>query len=387
MGCGSSESSPPDDDTPPGPLADSAIMVVTRGVTPDGRFILVNVVSDLEEQDLVLEEALPANGLSRARAFDGKLFVFDGERGEIARFEVESDGTFVEEDRLSMTRLGVTRFISSTVFISSTRAQYIDTTLDQVILFNPETMTITGNYLVPELNRGEELRSRIQAPERIGDELFSNVRWFSGETLRFDPQVTVLVFSATDDRLLRVVEDARCAVAGAGFVDQGEFYVVGEYEEGTFDVFGIPEDAPPPCVLRVGPGYTSFDPGFALDLRATVGAPQFAGGLRVRDGVFAVQSYQSDIDPTSFPTPQEYNAANVWRWTLVNYEQQTATVLEDLPLGETTPFGPYRIDEQLYVPVFDATDGSSVLYRVNEDGSVVPSLRSRGQIIGLERIR
>ena len=389
-GCGdsASEDSPPDDETPPASsLAESAIMAVTRGLTPDGRFILVNVVPHLEERDLVFEEAFPANGFSRARTFNGKLFVFDGESGEIARFDVGDDGSFTEEARLSMANLGVRRFISSTVFISPTRAQYIDTTGNQVILFNPETMELTASYALPELDRGDQLNKRVNPPERIGDELFSNVRWFNPETLEFDPNVTVFVFSATENRLLRVVDDSRCAIAGAGFVDQGQFYAVGEYEEGTFNVFGIPENPPPPCVLRIGPGDASFDPGFALDLRETVGAPQFAGGLRARDGAFAIQSYQSDIDPSSFPTAQEYNAANVWRWTLVDYETEEATVLQGLPLGETTPFGPFLVDEQLYVPVFDATDGSSVLYRVNEDGSIVPSLRSQGQIIGLERLR
>ena len=386
-GCGDDE----DDESGPGetaegPFAESAILVVTRVLAPDGRSIFLSIVDDLGERELDLGQALEVSGLSRARVHNGKVFIFDGERGEIARFEVTNEGDFVEEGRLSMAGLGVTRFISSTVFISEDRAQYTDTTNNQVILFDPETMEVTGNYDLPELAaNGNNVRFR--APQRIGDELFSNVRWIDFQTGQFTPTVTVFVFSATEDRLLRVVTDARCGVASNSFVDGGQFYVVGEYEQGGFVLFGIPEEVPPPCLLRIGPGATEFDRDFYLDLSATVGAPFFANSFGVGDNVFAVQSYVSEVDPSTFTQTSELFGGEFWGWTLVNFETEQSQPVSGVPLTPSSPFGALFVDGELFLPVVNVSEARSTLFRVDVNAVASAGISSPGEIIGLERIR
>ncbi|MEM7437874.1 MAG: hypothetical protein AAF436_22190, partial [Myxococcota bacterium] len=108
-------------------------LVANRVRTPDSRALFMSVLPSLDAGNVDLSRAIELSGVSRARAFGGKVYSFDGESGVVTRYVVEGDLLIddVLEDggraRFSMARVGVTSFTSQIVFIDEQRAYYVDT--------------------------------------------------------------------------------------------------------------------------------------------------------------------------------------------------------------------------------------------------------------------
>ncbi|MEM1417270.1 MAG: hypothetical protein AAGH15_20400 [Myxococcota bacterium] len=363
----------------------SAYLVVQRNVTPDGRSILLSVLPDLAPRSLDGAEALELPGASRARTFEGKVFGMDSERGVITRFAVDDSFALVEEDRLSMTRLGISLFFgTATLFLGSERAIYVDPPSQQVVLWNPSEMVIEDTVDVPELRR-EDFESAVYGVYELGGEILVPVGFWNlirGVTV---PTVTTLVFSAADLSLQRVIEDDRCAVTGGGAVVGDRYFVVGDSFGGAFDIFA-PDPLPAPCVLRRSEGSETLDPDFLLDLRAVTGAPHVQGLTGGGRGGLLTRIYASDVDPDTLTNPFAYSQLPLWRYALLDAEGSSATVADELPLS-TSGFGPFVVDGDYYVPVTTEGRASATLYRLGADGRVEESVRGTGEFEAVARVR
>ncbi|MEM9694461.1 MAG: hypothetical protein AAGA56_18050, partial [Myxococcota bacterium] len=285
----------------------------------------------------------------------------------------------------------VQNFSQAIGFISEHRAFYLDFGLGMVV-FDPVDMAIVADFPVPETQRDGFQSPRLSTPLRIGDEVFVAITWENPTTLTYVPELTVLVFSATEDRLLRVVEDPRCGYSYRGFVHDGAYYTAGSDVDGLGAMQGG-DPTPPPCLLRVAERATEMD-GF-VDLAAATGSPFVAGGpIGIGEGRFLLQIYDGPDDPQSALSFEEFARGELWRWSVLELsatpgEAPTTTRLEEIPLSGTNPFDPAGIDGFGYVPVLAGDGGQSEVFRVDpSDMSVTPSMRSEsGEIIQVLRVR
>ncbi|MEM7136113.1 MAG: hypothetical protein AAF500_06010 [Myxococcota bacterium] len=395
-GCGDSGSADPRPSPPSG--LDEVFVASQRVFTPDGRFVLAHVLTDLGPQELEVDTGFEFPGVSRVQAFNGKVFIFQSETGQVIRYRVTDDLGIEEEARFSMANQGITSFTDTNTFVSPTRSFYFDGS-GQMVVFDPEAMEIVTTIVGPDVTREGFTRPGFSQPVQVGDELYVSLAWQNFDAVSLIPTLTVAVFSISEERLLRVIEDERCGFGFRGFAHDGAFYVVGDQRDGIGNILF---DLPPACLVRIREGEDQFDPDFYVDLTQTAGRPFLANGpVGVGSGRFLNMVYDSPTDPAEFipsdPTNAEevvdvltpFELGEIWRWAVFTLPDAEMTLLEGTPLTGTNPFDAFVVDGVPYVPILDGNAASSQVFRVDsfEDGTTTLTLESNiGEILTVERV-
>ena len=387
--CSNNDSEDPTQGPDENPAPDSSVFLgVQRVFTVNGeRFVLVQALSELNGQDLDPGLSLEISGGSRPYVYDGRIFVFDSETAIVTRYLVREDLSIVEDGRFSMAQFGVSFFDLGTVFVSPTRGLYVDSALEEVIVFNPDAMETVTSYPLPGLLR-DGLRARYNAPVQVGDNVYMAAAWWDADSVTGIPVSSVAVLSAEEDRSFGIVDDTRCGFTDSGFASDGAYYVVGTAFSGLLEL-AAPERFPPPCILRLNGGTAEFDADYYVDLAQSTGSDLLGGLPRgVGGGRFLQQLYAAPEDPRILEDPSVLLSGSVWRWAVVSLATGQAEVLDDLPLTTRNNSPLSVIDGVPYVTINDGFAASTV-FRVDLDsGGTDVALRStRGQIIALERLR
>jgi len=370
-----------------GATEDAAFLVVNRVRDPSSRTNFVSVLPSLGAQEIALEDALEVPGLSRFRAYDGSVFTFDGESQRITRYAVDDDLALREEGRFSLVNLGVQGFRTSIVFISPERAYYVDPVGLQVVVWNPKEMEITTTFPIPELEREGFPLITIGVPLVVDDYVATPISWRLSDQSNVIPVTGLLVLSATDDEITTIAEDARCGVSASGFVFDGAYYALGDWDAGVYSVYN-PASTPAPCLVRWNAGDLDFDPDYVLDMAELTGSPQLAGVFGGAGESIVARVYDTEVDVDTIEAtvdPEAYFNLELWRWARIDFPTQRVNHLVELELTGIS-FNPSVVDGVYYVPQIDEQTQTSVLYAI--DGTTVSeSVRATGDIVTVGRIR
>ncbi|HTV20469.1 MAG TPA: DUF4374 domain-containing protein [Polyangiaceae bacterium] len=343
-----------------------AVMVGVVSDNPDGRQSYVGVFPSIPSGD-VTAAGMREYGDAYFYVYDGSVFVFEREQGEIIRLEANEALELVEGPRISFANYGV-QFSADNTFISPTRAYMVDGGSGQIIVWNPSEMTITGSF-------------PANIPQREGLETFPGPGIFHGDsvvwplmssfydTVSFYPKAAALVASATTDEAPVVVEDDRCLPGYIAYSNsEGDIYFHGN-ADGGWRHYTMQADIPPACVLRMNAGETSFDPDYQLDIGAATGAPIIYGSWRVSDRYWIERVW----DP-AVPLPVAYGdylAGTDFVSMLLDLETGTTSPFPAVPRGGVASGFEDRVDGSTYVPLPTPDGSGEIVYRVLPDGSGV----------------
>ncbi|MEM9862579.1 MAG: hypothetical protein AAF938_13230 [Myxococcota bacterium] len=366
-------------DVDPGP--EGTFLLVNRTQTPQGRFVLLNLLSNLGPQEVDPAQAREATGFSRVEVFNERVYLFDGESLEAVRFALSDDDELVEEDRFSFAGRGVAFFYNTFHFISPTRAYYLDLDEDRVIVFDPTAMAIVSEFDAPELGR-EDFDTSGGFMVQLGDEVYAAMSFGSTRTLEALPELNVVVLSASEDRVLRAFADARCGFAGGAFVDDGRVYVAGDWANGVLSLFGD-EALPPPCLLRFGAGAAEFEADYYVDLSAATGRPHVTSVSSGGPGQVLLRVYDTDQD--EFANVIEFFSTPVWRFATMDLNTGETRPFAEMPLGVWS-FDPFVAGDERYVQAFDRAAGRTTLFRIASAG-LVEGVSVAGDVQTLHRLR
>lgn len=372
LACGSNDETTLD--TTPSPSApdtedrpeSSAVMVSVVSENPDSRQSYVGVFPDIPSGD-VTAEGMREFGDAYFSVYDGSVFVFEREQGEILRLEADEDLRLVEGGRISFANYGV-QFSADNTFISPTRAYMVDGGSGQIIVWNPREMIITGSF-------------DANIPQREGLETFPGVGVFHGDyvvwpvmssyfdTVSFYPKMVALVASATTDDPPFVVEDDRCLPTYRGYSNSaGDIYFHGN-ADGGWRHYTMQADIPPACVLRMKAGEVSFDPAFSIDIGAATESPIIYGSWRVSDRYWIERVWDPEVPlPVAY---LDYLAGDDFVSMLLDLETGEASPFPAVPRGGVASGIEDLVDGKTYVPLPSADGGGEVVYEVMTDGSGV----------------
>lgn len=320
------EAPPAEGGSPPaGAEQEPAYVLMHTISSPEGRLNYVVASPTLEIGEFDRLTALEVSGASRTFALGGAAFVADAETLSIRRFEVADDYQLVQNGSVSFANYGITYFDTGFTLIDEQRAWYMASDALEVIQFNPKTMDITGTVDLGMLGH-PTLTTYVDGGKQVGDYVFAAVWYYTDDdSTVYVPGIKVAVISTSEMRVVKVIEDPRCAMgAVAAKLENDDLLVYGDASTGALNVFGQPP-APANCVLRIKAGETDFDPTF-FQVLDDITLPSVAGSRFAYDAGKALVWAR---DPDEFATLDDYYMATRWTPFLIDPELWNAERIDD----------------------------------------------------------
>lgn len=308
-------------------------------ITDAGRTTYVQVVPELTghiTNDAGVE--IPGNGVLMVSGRD--VLVGHAEEPTWVKYTVGTDGSLTETGRMSLMSYGLTAIDYGNTLVDPTTAVSISSDALAAIVWNPQTMTITGTIPLPHLaEEGFDLENwttaahdgRVYVPARWAD-------WDNGVIL---PKVVTTILDPKALTVVGVAEDDRCASGGHVVFDaDGYAYVMGDGRTYSIQMFAhasgtaVPEN----CILRIAPGETDFEEDWVVTV------PSLTGGLEAitelatavqGSGIALAKMFYPDelpagVEPIDFEF-WSHNAHRMWRIELG--DTPTAVPVEGAPLS------------------------------------------------------
>lgn len=380
------------DDTSDGNTSDSlteAYAVGVRVINPDSRQLYVSVQEDVLNGNVALSDGREFDGFSRLYAHDGFIFVLDSEVGQAIKFQVGADLSLSEVGRISFQNFGITRFSTTSIFLETDRAFYIDTASAQFIVWNPDEMVIVGSVAIDLDLEREGLGLPSGAfPERAGDYVIMGVNWTDLIAGAAEFVTAALVFDAVTGEALSLTESPQCVNSNGVAIDAaGNAHVLGDNSGGLFEVFLGPGILPPPCKMIIPAGQTTFDPDSYVDMAALTGSDQL-NRLRGGGSGYAVTRVLIDGTLPEDADPFTWSSTRAWTHAQLDLATNDVTVDADTPLTVGSGFGPVPGEGGFYLFNYNPEETSSEL-RYWEHGAPAstPGITLEGELAFLERIR
>ena len=370
--------------------------VFTRVDSPEGETSYLATTDSLSGgNELGLAHALESPGSSRfyAPPTGGFFALGSNEDLTITRYDIDEQGRLGVTGRLSFANLGVTRLQHRAVFVSDSKAYYIDNTQEQLVVWDPGAMKIVRSIPLPEqIGDGYEGNSTVLPYMRfplVEGRLFIPVGWENDEARTARNATGLVVFDTATDEVISYTETERCpAATELAFDDNGDVYF------GTnvnYPFYFTPDEATrvgsrPGCVLRIRAGEQAFDENYLLDLAAVVD-----GGVAMgltdgsEPGVGYVQVLDESLKPWAEILDEDtFWGEAAWRWWRVDLAAGTASLDQHIPAS--TPFmTSHEVDGKRYVSR-QTDDGESELFELSSDGEHRSVLRIAGDLRGVARL-
>lgn len=317
---------------------------------------------------------------------NGAVYAPDTGSPVITRYAPGVAGRLEKGAELSFASVGMTEVLSWHIHVVSNDKAYVfDPAGPRLIVWNPETMTLTGEQIdLPMLERSGWVPNLVfehSGPSARGDELLIPLGWQDQDgNSRFASGL--LVINTATDTVIEVDEDERC----------GESYASVTAPNG--DVYFFPPDwsaAPhfladlhqPTCVLRVPVGSTRFEDGFALDL-SQLGSGSAASGA-VPDG--AGGFFFTGVDEELWDGGDNEGGA-FWRTYHYDFASGASRLISTLPLWSGQLYY-VNVGGEYFIPYWTetGTGDRTTLYRVAGAADPGPVFSFEGNWYGLARLR
>lgn len=365
-----------------GPLYVAATWVSSDEITNT----YVAVVGSIDVEEISLSAAIEVSGLGDAWVYDGAVFIADGERPTVTRYELSEDGRLEPGDAISFSGYGVSgaAFWDQQI-LSPTKAYLANASGLEYVVWNPSTMEITGTVPWPELDFDPGFAPFHSYTDRGGvvvDGLFFHGIYGHDETFSgFGDRSYVTVYDIETDELVDVIEVPCPMMDVASLGEDGYIYVSGWSYMPLSAVAGYTEKN---CAARIDVETRTVDDGWLLDYAAVTGGEQ-GSALRVvegNEGIFAVfhgtgVEVTPDIDIWDLDVGED-------DWELYRVDLDT---LEVQPTGVLCSDGSYyesRVDGRYYVYVGSGDD--TQVYERTDEG-YVKKLKMSGWMSRLFRLR
>lgn len=223
--------------------------------SPEGEQTYVNVLRDLAPQSLDYERAIELAGWADIWVHDGRVYVSSREASTITKYAVDAAGGLVSEGVASFLAYGeVDVAFWSNTFVAPDKA-YMINGVSQYVVWNPQTMELTGTFELPAMPEREGFLVRAGTLDRsnvIRDGLLYQPMYWSDEDYAvFAPDSRIVVIDIATDRVVRVIE-APCAGLDIGTRDAAGNLYFSTWTSGIYQPLVLGDAGN--CVARVPAG-------------------------------------------------------------------------------------------------------------------------------------
>jgi hypothetical protein len=209
-------------------------------------------------------------------AGSGKVFVSSQEAGTMTEVTFDEQGAPAPGRVISFANVGITDTWGLNIFLSPTKAYHISQSTFDVVVWNPEEMTVTGSFATGlGIDAPNDSRVFIRDPIFVDDQ----VVLVSGQWADYTPAdvTSVTVIDTLTDAVVSDTTESRCHSLLAFAADAaGDRYFISN-SLGATGHLTTPGLVPAPCMLRMRSGDTAFDPGWSRSLTADLGTSLWTG--------------------------------------------------------------------------------------------------------------
>lgn len=324
---------------------EDALYALAASVYDGNAWITYIAQSPTLANHITLDDALPLEGRALAVGPDGKGVTYVANGTSITRYRLnEEDVLEAEEPSISFSGVGVTsihEYGGQFVFHSDDKGYFFDGDNSQIVVWNPEEMTVGQPIpldIVPSELEGVVI-TYSAAPVKVDNKVVTFVG-LRQSVVPITP--TAVVVLDTEDDTAEVVTDDRCGYVRDGVLaSDGWVYLATEGYAAAYQRINNGDDIAAPCLLRFNPEDNEFDSEFLVETASLLDGST-AGSLSVaKDG----SVYLKVLDETLAPIAEDSNArviasAPAWKWASLSVgETPSATLLDLAPTsGSVTPF-------------------------------------------------
>lgn len=384
LACGS------DDEPSPIELGPGRYAVAATQFSPEGQTTLVGLVEDpTQEQELDLRRALELGGAAALFGPDGRDLFALGTSDEptLTRYELVEQ-RLEKRESVSLADYGITSGFKRpelVPFVAADKAYWLDDASAQVVVWNPESMEITGSFSLEGAQREGAMLELGEAVKR--DELvFVSASYYLEDETTL-PGAVLLVLDTTKDELVDVLTSDACGGAEALLLaGDGTLYAATDPFSASLHALQKPADFPAPCLLRVLPGERELDASFQVATAELTGGNLSGGLVRGAGGsAYLLALHEELLDEpigadTDIYAPYE---ASAWRWWRVELgSEQAGELVEDVPAGSAAT-RVLTAGKQDFISLTSFDTGMTTLLVPRADGSLTPGLQMLGYPYGL----
>jgi hypothetical protein len=303
-------------------------------------------------------------------AHNGAVYTPDANAPVITRYDLNASDQLVKGAELSFLGVGVTEIAGWNVyFVSDDKAYVFDPASSRLIVWNPQTMTLTGKQIdLSSLRRDKFLPGLAleqTGPVRRGSQLFIPVSW-ADQDWSYRYASGLLVLDTDADAVVTTAEDTRCGEAFMTIAaPNGDLYYFPSADSSAQHFYA--DNHRPTCVLRVRSGEQAFDPTYQLDLSALGGGTAAIGA--VPDGKSGF--FFATADQTRWEAREE-NEWSFWRYHHYDFATQAHEPVPSLPFWAGSTYW-VKVDGKTYLPHWEKTASTSKTTVYGVDGAAAPT--------------
>jgi hypothetical protein len=334
----------------PGNYVLSSVVIDAEG----NRTTYVQTIPSLEDGPFTNATAIEVPGNGVVIADDKAVYVGLAEEPTWIRYSLHEQSTLRETGRMSLLNYGAPQIDYGNAIVDAQTAVSVLSDPPRAVIWNPSTMTITGDIDLSFLKRdGYELE--VWTTVAHDGLVYIPGRWSDWEGGRIYPNVSTTVIDPKRLEVLGTATDERCASGGrVVFSNDGYAYVMGDGRTYSIQMFANAAGTPPPknCLLRIAPGTTSFEQDYFYTIESLTGGfdsideldtPQQSSGVAITK-MFYPDQLPEGVEPVDFGF-WSVPAFKMWSIELAN--PPTARVVDGAPFANVG-FSGVALDGHLY---------------------------------------
>lgn len=221
-----------------------------------------------------------------------------------------------------------------------------------------------------------------------GDRAFWSLLSSNYDAQRAYPRFELATAPADADGPVTILEDARTLTGlGGYFLSQGDLYVLGDGDAGTYTAYGS-QDRPPAGVLRLRNGARTFDPDYFIDPERATGSSGIVASLPIDEENVLLRVWDP-AEPVPTLMDDYWSGRNFisQRLYILSLSSGSITSFPALPKGGFSCNVQYRIDSSTFFSLPNEGGTAEDVYRLGiDDIENVFSLPGAG-FFGMGRLR
>lgn len=275
------------------PKSDGPLYLASTWVSDiDSTNTYVSVFDSLDIEQLDLATAIEVPGWADAWVYEEWVFIAAGETPTVSRYSLDEQGALVLDTTVSFANYGVaSSAFWNQEFLSRTKAFLANDAAREYVVWNPETMEITGTVPWPEVPLEEGLAPFHSYTDRGG--VVTNGHFFHGLYQHndfwdyFGNSSVVAVYDIVTEELVDTIEVPCPMMDVASLGDDGFIYVSGWSYMPLSAEAGLSERN---CAARIDAGTRTLDASWSLDFAEATGGDEGSGLRAVTgdEGILAV---------------------------------------------------------------------------------------------------